>query len=45
LWWCPTHIVLHFCFVRFLLVYLVSLYFPCWISPWVFSSVYIDDSV
>jgi hypothetical protein len=29
----------------FLLVYHVSLDCPCWISPWVFSSVYIDDIV
>ena len=44
-WWCPTHIVLRFCFVRFLLVYLASLDCPFWITPSVCFSVYIDDIV
>ena len=43
-WWCPTHIVLCFCFVLLRLVYpmlSVSLDCPFLIAPSVFSNVYI----
>ena len=46
--WCPTHIVLCFCFVCFRLVYPVlpaSLDCPFLIAPSVFSSVYLHCNV
>ena len=44
-WWCPTHIVLCFCFVCLRLVYPmlpVSLDCPFLIAPSVFSNVYLN---
>jgi hypothetical protein len=42
--WCPTHIVLCFCFVCLRLVWIlsVSLYCPFLIAPSVFSNVYLQ---
>ena len=48
LYWCPTHIVLCFCFVCHPFVYTVlpvSLDFPFFIAPSVFSDIYLITSL